>query len=156
VDLIPGDGFLPATVPAMFGSWAFALSRFGTLTLKDVLEPTIDLAESGFPVYPALRRVLGTLAQRFRERWPSSGQVYLPGGKVPAVGEVLKNPDLASTLKKAVEAESRAAKGGREAGIQAAVDYWYKGDVAAAIVAFMEKTDLKDASGQAHRGLLSR
>src|SRR5436309_230163 len=49
VKLIPGDGFLPATVPAAFGSWALALMRFGTLTLKDVLTPAIDLAESGFP-----------------------------------------------------------------------------------------------------------
>src|SRR4051794_40722423 len=73
IDLIPGDGFLPATVPAMFGSWAFALLRFGTLTLKDVLGPVIDLAESGFPMYPGLRRVLGALAGRFRDRWPTTG-----------------------------------------------------------------------------------
>src|SRR5205807_4426528 len=46
VTLIPGDGFLGATVPAMFGSWAHALARFGTLTLKDVLEPAIDYAEN--------------------------------------------------------------------------------------------------------------
>src|SRR5262249_11993442 len=46
IDRIPGDGFLPATVPATFGSWALALLRFGTLTLKDVLEPAIDYAES--------------------------------------------------------------------------------------------------------------
>src|SRR5262245_41009290 len=42
IKLMPGDGFLPATVPAAFGSWAFALMRFGTLTLADVLEPAID------------------------------------------------------------------------------------------------------------------
>src|SRR5437763_5497191 len=45
VDPIPGDGFLPATVPAAFGSWAFALMRFGTLRLKDVLGPAIDYTE---------------------------------------------------------------------------------------------------------------
>src|SRR6516164_858762 len=76
IDLIPGDGFLPATVPAMFGSWAFALMRFGTLTLKDVLEPVIDYAESGFPVYPHLRRSLASLAKRFRNEWPSSAELY--------------------------------------------------------------------------------
>jgi gamma-glutamyltranspeptidase / glutathione hydrolase len=156
IDLIPGDGFLPATVPAMFGSWAFALSRFGTLTLKDVLGPAIDLAESGFAVYPALRRILGTLARRFLDRWPTTGAVYLPGGRVPAVGELLRNPDCAATIKKVVDVETRAAKSGREAAIQAAVDFWYKGEVADTIVGYLEKTDLKDASGQAHRGLLSR
>jgi gamma-glutamyltranspeptidase/glutathione hydrolase len=156
VDLIPGDGFLSATVPAMFGSWAFALMRFGTLTLKDVLAPTIDLCESGFAVYPGLRRILGTLAGRFRDRWPTSGAIYAPHGRVPAVGELLKNPDTAATLKKVVDVESRSAKSGREAAIQAAIDFWYKGEVADTIVSFLEKTDLKDASGQPHRGLLNR
>src|SRR5438874_12124024 len=66
VDPIPGDGFLPATVPAAFGSFAFALMRFGTLTLRDVLEPAIDYTESGFAAYPTLRKVLGELAKRFR------------------------------------------------------------------------------------------
>src|SRR5437870_686608 len=58
VDPIPGDGLLPATVPATFGSFAFALMRFGTLTLRDVLEPAIDYTESGFGVYPSLRIAL--------------------------------------------------------------------------------------------------
>src|SRR5207302_2591409 len=90
ITLIPGDGFLPATVPAMFGSWAFALMRFGTLTLKDVLEPVIDYAENGFPIYPSLRRSIAGLAKRFRDEWPTSAQVYLPDGKVPAVGDLHK------------------------------------------------------------------
>src|SRR6516165_3672992 len=62
VKMIPGDGFLPATVPAAFGSWAFALQKFGTLTLADVLEPVIGYAESGFPVYPSLSAALTRLA----------------------------------------------------------------------------------------------
>jgi gamma-glutamyltranspeptidase/glutathione hydrolase len=156
IDLIPGDGFLPATVPAAFGSWAFALLRFGTLTLKDVLEPVIDYAESGFAVYPSLRRALAGLARRFREEWPTSAAVYLPGGRVPAVGELHKNPDWAATLKKVVEVETREAKRGREDAIQAAIDYWYKGPVADALVSFMEKDEIRDASGKKHRGLLTR
>src|SRR5438094_1095552 len=91
ITIIPGDGFLPATVPAAFGSWAFALLRFGTLTLRDVLEPAIEYTESGFPVYPGLHGALAGLAKRFREEWPSSAAVYLPNNRVPAVGEVLKN-----------------------------------------------------------------
>src|SRR5919201_736364 len=71
VNPIPGDGFLPATVPAALGSWAFALQRFGTLTLKNVLEPAIDYTESGFPVYPGLNRAISGLARRFRDDWPS-------------------------------------------------------------------------------------
>jgi gamma-glutamyltranspeptidase/glutathione hydrolase len=156
IDLIPGDGFLPATVPAMFGSWAFALMRFGTLTLKDVLEPVIDYAESGFPVYPSLRRALAGLARRFRDEWPTSAKVYLPDDKVPVVGELHKNPEIAATLKKAVEAETKAKKSGREAAIQAAIDFWYKGEVAEKIVEFMQKTEIRDASKEKHRGLLTK
>ncbi len=156
IDLIPGDGFLPATVPAAFGSWAFALQQFGTLSLKDVLEPTIDYAESGFPLYPGLRGAIAGLAGRFRKEWPSSAAVYLPDDRVPAVGELHKNPELAATLKKAVEAEGRDKKRGRAEAIQAAIDYWYKGEVAEKIVAFMEKTEIRDASGRKHHGLLTR
>src|SRR5581483_10367070 len=156
IDLIPGDGFLPATVPAMFGSWAFALQRFGTLSLKDVLEPTIDYAESGFPVYPGLRGSIGGLARRFRDEWPTSAAVYLPDNRLPAVGEKHRNPELAATLKRTVEAEAKAKKGGRADGIQAAIDYWYRGEVAEKIVAFLTKTKVRDASGAAHHGLLTR
>jgi gamma-glutamyltranspeptidase/glutathione hydrolase len=155
-DLIPGDGFLPATVPAAFGSWAFALQQFGELTLKDVLEPVIDYAESGFPVYPGLRSALSGLAGKFRDEWPTSAALYLPDNRVPAVGEIHKNAELAATLKKAVEAESRDKKRGRAEAIQAGIDYWYRGEVAEKIVAFMEKTEVRDASGAAHRGLLTR
>ena len=155
VDLIPGDGFLPACVPAAFGSWATALLRFGTLTLKDVLEPVIVYAASGFPVYPSLRTAIAKLAQRFREEWPSSAAIYLPDGKVPAVGSVLKNPDWAATIKKVVEVETREAKRGREGAIQAAIDYRYKGEVPEKIVEFMTKTPIRDASGKKHTGLLT-
>src|SRR5262245_41525402 len=100
IDPIPGDGFLPATVPAAFGTWAFTLMRFGTLTLKDVLEPAIEYTESGFPMYPGLHAAVAELVKRFREEWPSSAAVYLPDNRVPAVGEVFKNPEWAATLKK--------------------------------------------------------
>jgi gamma-glutamyltranspeptidase/glutathione hydrolase len=156
IDLIPGDGFLPATVPAAFGTWALALQRFGTLTLKDVLEPAIDYAENGFPVYAGLRAALTRLVKRFRAEWPSSASLYLPGGRVPAVGDLHKNPEWAATLKKAVGVETKARRSGRAEAIQAAVDYWYKGEVADKIVAFLSKTEVRDASGRKHRGLLTK
>src|SRR5262249_30987523 len=108
IKLIPGDGFLPATVPAAFGTWAFALKRFGTLTLADVLEPAINYAENGFAIYPALRRSLAGLVKRFKAEWPSSAELYLPGGKPPDVGELHKNPEWAATLKKVVEVEKKS------------------------------------------------
>ena len=130
--------------------------RFGTLTLKDVLEPVIDYAASGFPVYAGMHNAMTRLARRFREEWPSSAAVYLPDGKVQAVGTVHRNPDWAATLKKAVDVETREAKRGRETAIQAAIDYWYKGEVAEKIIDFMQKTPIRDASGKKNTGLLTK
>jgi gamma-glutamyltranspeptidase / glutathione hydrolase len=155
IDPIPGDGFLPATVPAAFGTWAFALLRFGTQTLRDVLEPAIDYAESGFPVYPGLHASLAELAGLFRKEWPSSAEVYLPDGRVPEPGDVLKNRDWAATLKRVVAVEKRESRRGRAGAIQAAIDYWYKGDVAERIVNFMQRTTVLDASGKRNTGLLT-
>jgi gamma-glutamyltranspeptidase/glutathione hydrolase len=156
ITMVPGDGFLPATVPAAFGSWAFALMRFGTLTLKDALAPAIDYTESGFAVYPGLHSAVAGLAKKFREQWPSSAEVYLPNGRVPATGEVLRNKDWAATLKKVVEVEDRERKRGREDAIQAAIDYWYKGEPAERMVAFTQQTEVLDASGKKHRGLFTK
>src|ERR1043166_2064361 len=69
VDLIPSDGFLPATVPAQFASWCTALQRFGTLSLADVLGPAVDLAEGGFPVSRALRNGVLKVIARCRAEW---------------------------------------------------------------------------------------
>jgi len=156
VDPIPGDGFLPATVPAAFGTWAFALQQFGTLTLRDVLEPTMDLAEHGYPMYDVLHDALGRLARKFREQWPSSAELYLPDNRVPAVGELFRNRDFANTLKRVVDVETRERKRGRDAAIQACIDYWYQGDVAERIINYLQKTEVLDASRRRHRGLLTK
>jgi len=157
IKLIPGDGFLPACVPAAFGSWAFALARFGTLTLAEVLEPAIDYARNGFPMWDGLRSALVGLAKRFRQEWPSSAALYLPDNRIPALGELHRNPDWAATLSRVVEVEKKARKHGRAEAIQSAIDYWYNSDeVAGRIVDFLSKNAIRDASGKSHTGLLTR
>jgi gamma-glutamyltranspeptidase/glutathione hydrolase len=127
-DLIPPDGFLPAVTPAAFDAWIETLRRFGTMTLADVLEPAIELAAKGFPMYPELRKSLtqpdqqvgitpqkngikvtsGNTAERFLKEWPSSAKVYLRDGQVPEIGEVITNPDWARTFREiVVEGEAR-------------------------------------------------
>ena len=88
IALIPGDGYLPACVPAITGTWAAALQRFGTMSLAQVLQPAIELAENGFPMYEALRRRIAENQTKFREIYPSSAEVYLPKGRVPEIGEL--------------------------------------------------------------------
>ncbi|HHY83652.1 MAG TPA: gamma-glutamyltransferase family protein [Clostridiales bacterium] len=156
VKAIPGDGYLGATVPGMFGAYAAALKHFGRLTLKEVLEPAIELAEIGFPVYQALHSTLSGLKDRFMKEWPTSAAVYTPEGRVPRIGELLKQPALASTLKKLVEAEEEYRSRGREAAIDHAIDRFYKGDIADKIIEFSHSFPVKDASGESHISLLEK
>ncbi len=155
IDLIPGDGYLPACVPAVVDTWATAVARFGTMGFAQVLQPAIDLAEDGFPVYEGLHNSLAASVQKFTELYPTTGEVYCPGGRVPEIGEVLRNPDWARALKAMCRAEAATRRKGRAAGIEAARNAFYKGEIAERIIAFITANPVDDASGTAHAGLLS-
>jgi gamma-glutamyltranspeptidase/glutathione hydrolase len=155
IDLIPGDGYLPACVPAPVDTWATALARFGTLRFADVLQPAIELAERGFPIYEGLQEHLLANREKYLTRYSTTGELYLPGGRVPDVGEVWRNPDWANVLKRLCAAEAAAAHKGRIAGIEAARDAFYTGEIAEKIVTFIAGHPVEDASGSAHAGLLS-
>ena len=155
LDLIPGDGYLPACVPAVVGTWALAVARWGRLSFAEILAPTIELAEDGFPLYDGLRRSLAANAHKFTELYPTSGAVYLPDGRIPRVGEPVRNPDYAGMLRQLCQAEAAAKGRGRIAGIEAARDAFYQGEIAQRIVAFTQAHPVTDASGRAHTGLLS-
>jgi len=155
IDLIPGDGYLPACVPAVVDTWATAVARFGTMPLSQVLRPAIELAEDGFPVYEELHDYLAAHVDQFTARYPTTGQVYYPDGRVPEVGEIFRNPDWANTLKLMCRAEAAAQHKGRIAGIEAARDVFYKGEIAERIVDFITTHPVEDASGSTHAGLLS-
>ena len=154
IDLVPGDGYLPACVPAVVGSWALAVARFGRLGFAQILAPAIDLAENGFPVYPDLAASLRNNAAKYRDQYPTTGRVYLPGGSPPAAGQLLRNPDWAEVLKKMSRADREASSKSRVAGIEAAADLFYRGEIAETIVSFIEDP-VADASGSEHAGLLT-
>jgi len=154
ISVIPGDGFLPATVPASFDAWVAILSKFGTMSLGQVIRPALRLAEAGFPVYPRLQRNIRQHAQRYRTEWPTTERVFLYDGMAPEVGQVLKQSDLANTFRKLTDAEE--SKGSdRVAGLRAARDLFYRGEIARRIVEFSTKHQFKDASGKPHTSLLS-
>ena len=77
VDLIPGDGYIPACVPAVVGTWALALARFGTMSFSQILQPAIELCEQGFPIHHELSRNLKSSASKFTEQYPSVNSHYL-------------------------------------------------------------------------------
>ncbi|MGB8214260.1 MAG: gamma-glutamyltransferase family protein [Anaerolineales bacterium] len=148
IDLIPGDGFLPACVPAMLDTWCLALARFGSMTFSQVSAPAIQLAEEGFPTYNGLRAIIASCEELFTEEYPTTGKIYLPPGAL------IRNPDWANVLRLMAEAEANCRKG-RVVGIEAARDVFYKGAVAEKILDFISRFPVQDATGQAHTGLIS-
>jgi len=154
IRLIPGDGLLPATVPASFDAWITCLRFFGTMTLREVIAPAIRLAEEGFPVYAALHEIVTRHAKRFLSEWPTTARIYLPRGRIPRIGEVLRQNELAKTLRSLAEAERRAGKN-REKGLEAARHYFYEGPIAREIAQFAAKRSFKDATGKYHNGLIT-
>ena len=134
---IPSTGPLSATVPAVLDACVTALGLFGTKTLGEVMQPAIELAE-GFPVDELRVEYIRTRAAVFSE-WPEARRIFLPGGKVPQVGDVFVQADLARTLREIVAAERRASARGRREGLQAARDYFYKGPVGKRIGDYMQR-----------------
>ncbi|MHB0874651.1 MAG: gamma-glutamyltransferase family protein [Anaerolineae bacterium] len=155
IDLIPGDGYLPACVPAVVDTWALALARFGTMGFAQVLAPAIALAEEGFAVYDSLHQSLLANLAKYTDLYPSTGEVYCPGDRAPAVGEVLRNPDWAQAMRLICRAEAEALGRGRIAGLEAGRDAFYRGEIAERIVRFAQDNPVEDASGVAHSGLLT-
>jgi gamma-glutamyltranspeptidase/glutathione hydrolase len=151
---IPVAGPLAGTVPAVVDALAIALAEFGTRSLGEVLAPAIELAD-GFPWYAALTRYLQPELPKMA-LFPSGARVYLqgPGGTIPAVGSVFRQPDLARTLRALADEEQRHAARGRKAAIYAARDRFYRGDVGQRIAAAVQDAGglLTAADLAAYRG----
>ncbi len=154
LDLVPGTGLLATTVPGAFGAWLKVLRDYGTLKLADVLAPAIAYAGSGYPLVARIPAAIETVKDFFRQEWPSSAAIYLPGGDVPKTGRLFRNPTIAATYQRVVR-EAEAAGGDRDAQIEAARNAWYAGFVAEAIDKFCRGEAVMDNSGRRHRGLLS-
>jgi len=130
----PEYGPLAAVTPGTPGGLMVMLAEFGTMSLKDVLEPALQMADG----YPIEQQAADAIERQKKEikKWPSSVKVFLThqgeAREAPNAGEVFKQPDLAATLRKLVEAEQQALKAGktRKDAIYAAYDRFYKGDIA--------------------------
>jgi gamma-glutamyltranspeptidase/glutathione hydrolase len=143
LSLVPGTGPLAAVVPGSFGGWLTMLRDYGTLPLADVLRFAIDYAEGGYPILPHIARGIRNVESLFREDWTTSAEVYLPA---PEPGTFHRNPAVAATYRRILD-----ESGGD---ISRALDCWYRGFVADAILRFQEREWL-DSSGERHAGLLA-
>jgi len=130
----PEYGPLAAVTPGTVGGLCLMLANYGTMSLKEVLAPSMQLA-AGYPIDAQTANSMERGKQRIKE-WPYSKKVFLPhlGEKreAPEAGEIFVQKDLLETLTKMVEAEQDALKKGksRKEAIMAAYDRFYKGDIA--------------------------
>jgi gamma-glutamyltranspeptidase/glutathione hydrolase len=137
----PGpDAHLSFTVPGAVDAYLTLLETHGTKTVSEVLAPAVHLAERGFPMYEYMHRMLTIPETRSQfDVYPPGGTaVFYPGGRVPEVGDLLVQPALAGTLRRLIEADAQS-RGHRAAGIAAARERFYRGDVAAAIGVYSER-----------------
>ena len=153
LDVVPGTGHLAAVVPGAFDGWMLMLRDHGSMTLAQVLEPALGYAERGVPLVPRIRETIAQVRDMFLAEWPTSAEVFLPGGDVPADGALFANRMLASTWRRLLE-EAAAAGGDRGRQIDAARDAWYRGFVAEAVDAFC-RTEVMDSSGRRNSGVLT-
>ncbi|OLT28498.1 gamma-glutamyltransferase [Kytococcus sp. CUA-901] len=149
---IPGSGPTPAAVPGAVDAWLLMLQDLGSLDLRTVLAPAIDLARQGVPLVARVGDTIRTVADLFT-LWPGSAELWMPDGAPPQAGQVHSNPAWADTLERLVE-EAEGRGGDREATIQAARDVWARGFVAEAIGAFMAD-EVPMPEGESHPWLLS-
>jgi gamma-glutamyltranspeptidase/glutathione hydrolase len=154
LDLVPGSGFLATVVPGVFAGYMALLADHGSLEVEDVLSPAIHYARHGHPVLPRLCQTITDVAPFFQKYWPTSAATWLPDGRAPAPDSLFRNPVLADTYERILK-EAKAAKGGREARIEAARRAFMQGFVAEAIERFVLGSELMDSSGQANRGVIT-
>jgi gamma-glutamyltranspeptidase / glutathione hydrolase len=128
-------GVLRTVVPAAPDAWITALERFGTKSFGECAAAAIRFASEGFPMYALMSAMIGMHVDDYR-RWPSSAAIYLPNGRPPRPGERFVQRDLGGTLQYMADEESAVAGKGRAAGLQAARDAFYRGDIARTIVAY--------------------
>lgn len=120
---IPAYGPLPVSVPGCVDGWFELHHKFGSLDMEQILKPAITYAKEGFPVSEVIAYYWAGNA-RSLSKYPNVSDVFMPGGKAPAKGEMFKNLALANTLE-------LIAQGGR--------DVFYKGEIARIIDAFMKE-----------------
>lgn len=153
LDLIPGTGLLPATVPGAFDAWATMLRDWGTWELADVMEFAIGYATNGVHLVARIPAAIAGVKALFEQEWPTSAEVWLPGGNVPEVGKLFRRPALAAFWQRLLKEASAGST--REGRIDAARNAFYRGFAAEAIGRFYQTQELMDTSGQRHRGQLT-
>jgi gamma-glutamyltranspeptidase/glutathione hydrolase len=148
LELVPGAGFLAATVPGAIDAWLLLLRDYGTWELDDVVEFALGYAEDGYPVLPAMALTIDAVDELFRSAWPTSATAWLGNRS----GDLATRPEWASTLRRLLAA---GIGGTREERIDAVRAEWASGFVADTVAEFV-RAPLRDSSGFDHAGVIER
>ena len=138
-------GILRTVVPSALDAWVTALSRYGTMSFREVAAAAIRFARDGFVMYQLMADTLAATADDIAS-WPANAAIYLPNGAPPELGQRFVQSDLGRSLQYLADEESAAEVHGRVGALQAARDAFYRGDIAATIAEYHAKNG----------GLLSR
>jgi gamma-glutamyltranspeptidase/glutathione hydrolase len=158
LELVPGSGALAAAVPGAVDAWLMLLRDHGTWELDAVLEYAIGYARNGHPVLGRVCTTIASVADLFTEHWPTSAQQWMPEGRVPVEGEMLRNEAYAAVLERLIAAgapdHGAEAAGSRESRIEAARREWREGHVAKRAVEFLSAPH-RHSSGTDHAGVMT-
>ena len=152
LDLVPGSGALAAAVPGAVEAWLMLLRDHGTWELGEVLAYAIDYARNGHPILGRAVATIATVADLFRDHWPTSAAHWLVDGELPEPDTMVRNEAYAAVLDRLVAAGEGAAT--REERIDAARAAWGSGFVAEAIERFV-RTPHRHSSGTDHSGVIT-
>jgi len=152
LELVPGAGALAAAVPGAVDAWLLLLKDHGTWELADVLAFAIGYAEDGHPVLERVCTTIRTVSGLFTEHWPSSAELWMPGGRVPEAGELIRNPAYAHVLRGLIAAGDVAPT--REERVEAARTEWATGLVAREASAFA-RIPHRHSPGTDHAGVIA-
>ncbi|WP_423723759.1 gamma-glutamyltransferase family protein [Arthrobacter zhangbolii] len=152
LELVPGAGALAAAVPAAVDAWLLLLRDHGSWELGEVLAFAVDYARNGHPVAGRVGATIQAVAELFTDHWPTSAAQWMPGGRAPREGEIIRNQAYAQVLERLVAAG--AGESTREGRIDAARREWREGFVARAAVEFLAAPH-RHSSGTDHAGVIS-
>jgi gamma-glutamyltranspeptidase/glutathione hydrolase len=128
-------GIRRTVVPAAPDAWILALERYGTMRFGDVAAAAIRYARDGFTMHPVMAHYIAKNEATYR-RWPQNAAIWLPDGRPPREGERFVQADLARAIQFMADEERAAASRGRAAGLAAARDAFYRGDLAQAMARY--------------------
>ena len=134
---IPAEGILSAITPGVFDGLILALDKYGTKSFAEVVEPALEYADQGFPMPEEFGGMLRAY-KRMMSDWPASRKFFYPNGAPTPVGQIFREPELAATFRRLIEAEKKA-RGKRSEKLRAVRDLFYKGAIAKEIADYSEK-----------------